>query len=196
MIPVCLYFQVHQPHRLRRYNYFDVGREHRYFDDDANRAILARVGGRSYLPATAMLERLLERHPRFAVSFSLSGCLLEQLATWAPEVLEAFRRLASAAPGRVEILAETSHHSLAWLASLEEFDAQIALHRRAVLEIFGQEPRVFRNTELIYNNDLAACPRRDGLRRNPGRGRRPAPRGRARRAASTAPPLRAACLCC
>ena len=156
MIPVCLYFQVHQPHRLRRYNYFDVGREHRYFDDDANRAILARVGGRSYLPATAMLERLLERHPRFAVSFSLSGCLLEQLATWAPEVLEAFRRLASAAPGRVEILAETSHHSLAWLASLEEFDAQIALHRRAVLEIFGQEPRVFRNTELIYSDALAA----------------------------------------
>ncbi len=155
MIPVCLYFQVHQPHRLRRYTYFDVGREHRYFDDGANRAILSRVAERSYRPATAMLERLLGRHPRFSVAFSFSGTLLEQLAAWAPDVLAAFRRLA-AENERVEILAETSHHSLAWLASLEEFDAQVALHRDAVAEIFGREPTVFRNTELIYSDALAA----------------------------------------
>ncbi len=153
MIPVCLYFQVHQPYRLRRYNYFDVGREHRYFDDDANREILRRVAQRCYLPATAMLERLLERHPGFAVSFSLSGCLLEQMRTWAPEARDAFRRLSGT--GRVEILAETSHHSLAWLSSREEFEAQVAIHRRLVLEDFDQEPRVFRNTELIYSDSLA-----------------------------------------
>ena len=162
MIPVCLYFQVHQPHRLRRYTYFDVGREHRYFDDGANRAILSRVAERSYRPATAMLERLLARHPHFAVAFSLSGTLLEQLSAWAPDVLAAFRRLA--ADSRVEILAETSHHSLAWLASLEEFDAQVALHRATIAETFGREPRVFRNTELIYSDALAVRLEAQGYR--------------------------------
>lgn len=154
MIPVCLYFQVHQPYRLKRYNYFDVGRDHRYFDDAANREILRRVTEKCYLPATAMCERLLARHPRFAVSFSLSGCVLEQMRAWAPEALAAFRRLSRT--GRVEFLAETSHHSLAWLASAEEFAAQVALHRRLVLEELEQEPRVFRNTELIYSDRLAA----------------------------------------
>ena len=159
MIPVCLYFQVHQPYRLRRYNYFDVGREHRYFDETVNRDLLRRVCDRSYLPATAMLRRLLERHPRFAVSFSISGCVLRQLEAWAPETREAFRRLSGSPPGsdeRVEFLAETSHHSLAWLASFEEFSDQVELHRRWIAETFGCAPRVFRNTELIYSDALAA----------------------------------------
>ncbi len=162
MIPVCLYFQVHQPYRLKRYNYFDVGREHRYFDDDGNREILRRVADKCYLPATAMLERLLKRHPRFAVSFSLSGCLMEQLRAWAPEALGAFRRLART--GRAEFLAETSHHSLAWLVSQDEFEAQVAIHRRLVLEELEQEPRVFRNTELIYSDALAAWLAQRGYR--------------------------------
>jgi alpha-amylase len=139
MIPVCLYFQVHQPWRLRRYNYFDVGREHRYFDDAGNREIFRRVADRCYLPATAMLERILERHDRFRVAFSVSGCLVEQAAEFAPEIRERFRRLA--ATGRVEFLAETSHHSLAWLASRAEFTAQVALHLRQIVETFGVEPR-------------------------------------------------------
>ncbi len=153
MIPICLYFQVHQPYRLRRYNYFDVGREHRYFDEAQNANLLRRVSEKCYLPATAMLLRLLERHREFAVSFSLSGCLLQQFRDTAPEVRESFRRLA--ATGRVEFLAETSHHSLAWLASREEFEAQVALHRRRLLEDFGVEPKIFRNTELIYSDELA-----------------------------------------
>ncbi len=172
MIPVCLYFQVHQPYRLRRYNYFDVGREHRYFDDDANRAILTPVAERCYRPATAMLERLLERHPGFSVAFSLSGTLLEQLSRLGPDVLAAFRRLAGDPGGRVEILAETSHHSLAWLASLEEFEAQVALHRHAVAELLGREPTVFRNTELIYSDALAAFLEVAGVSRRPRRRRR------------------------
>lgn len=153
MIPVCLYFQVHQPYRLRKYNYFDVGREHHYFDDVNNRALLSRVAEKCYLPATAMLLRLLERHPGFAVSFSLSGSLLQQFRDFAPAVQNAFGALA--ATGRVEFLAETSHHSLAWLASREEFEEQIALHRARILEDFGVVPRVFRNTELIYSDELA-----------------------------------------
>jgi len=161
MIPVCLYFQVHQPWRLRRYNYFDVGREHRYFDDAGNRELFRRVADRCYLPATAMLARLLERHDRFRVAFSVSGCVLEQSVEFAPEVLEAFQRLART--GRVEFLAETSHHSLAWLASRSEFAAQVALHRRRIVEALGVEPRVFRNTELIYSDALAALLEEQGF---------------------------------
>jgi len=153
MIPVCLYFQVHQPYRLRRYNYFDVGREHRYFDEAGNREVLRRVIEKCYVPAAAMLGRLLHRHPRFAVSFSLSGCVLEQLREAAPEARDVFRRLADSE--RVEFLAETSHHSLAWLSSREEFAAQVALHGRLIREELGREPRVFRNTELIYSDALA-----------------------------------------
>ena len=153
MPSVCIYFQAHQPHRLRRYNYFDVGREHRYFDDESNESLLARAAQRCYLPATAMLLRLLARHPGFAVAFSLSGTLLEQLGVSAPKALDAFRRLA--ATGRVEFLAETSHHSLAWLVSQNEFARQVALHREMVGRELGVDPRVFRNTELIFSDDLA-----------------------------------------
>ena len=153
MIPVCLYFQVHQPYRLRRYNYFDVGRVHDYFDDGKNRALLQRISEKCYLPATAMLLRLLERHPRFSVAFSLSGCLLQQFRDYEPSVLESFRALAET--GRVEFLAETSHHSLAWLGSRAEFVAQIELHEKRIREDFAVTPRVFRNTELIYSDDLA-----------------------------------------
>ena len=154
MIPVCLYFQVHQPYRLRRYNYFDVGREHRYFDDAGNADLLRRASQKCYRPATEMLGRLLARHPRFAVSFSLSGCLLEQLRDWDPDTLGAFRRLADS--GRVEFLAETSHHSLSWLASPAEFASQVDAHRARISAELGQVPRVFRNTELIYSDALAA----------------------------------------
>jgi alpha-amylase len=154
MIPVCLYFQVHQPYRLKRYNYFDVGRDHHYFDDAENRRLLERVSEKCYLPATAMLERLLQRHSRFAVSFSLSGCLLQQLHDHAPAVRDSFRRLAET--GRAEFLSETSHHSLAWLASREEFVAQVMLHRQRIVEELGCEPTIFRNTELIYSDELAA----------------------------------------
>lgn len=153
MIPVCLYFQVHQPYRLRRYDYFDIGREHRYFDDAGNATLLRRVAEKCYLPATAMLRRLLARHSGFRVAFSMSGCLLEQLRDFAPEALRAFRALADS--GRVEFLAETSHHSLAWLASDGEFSDQVALHGRLIEEAFGAVPRVFRNTELIYSDELA-----------------------------------------
>jgi alpha-amylase len=153
MAPICLYFQAHQPWRLKRYNYFQVGRDHRYFDEEANRALLERINAKCYLPATEMLSDLLARHPGFAVAFSVSGSLIEQFAAYGSGPLESFRRLAS--NPRVEFLAETSHHSLAFLASRREFLDQVALHRRMLRENFGVEPRVFRNTELIYSDELA-----------------------------------------
>jgi len=155
MPDVCLYFQVHQPYRLRRYGLFDVGRRSDYFDDAANEAILRKVAARCYLPASALLRDLVERHDgRFRLALSITGTALEQLARWCPEALEAFRALA--ATGCVEVLAETSHHSLVALEDAAELDAQVAAHAARVAAELGAAPRVFRNTELIASDAIAA----------------------------------------
>lgn len=149
---VCIYFQVHQPYRLRRYSVFDTDRF--YFDDHKNEEICRKVAQKCYLPANAVLQELIRRHEgRFRVAFSLSGMALEQFAAYSPEVIESFRALAGS--GCVEFLDETFYHSLAFLYSREEFRAQVEMHRQRIKDLFGQDPRVFRNTELIYNNDLA-----------------------------------------
>ncbi|HEY4476782.1 MAG TPA: glycoside hydrolase family 57 protein [Candidatus Paceibacterota bacterium] len=157
MPAVCFYFQVHQPYRVKRYRVFDVGHDHEYFNDESdtdlnNGRIIRKVASKCYQPANALLLELLERHPEFKVSFSLSGVLLEQLKQYSPETLDSFRRLVDT--GQVAILGETYHHSLAFFYSLPEFEQQVALHRAAVKKIFGVTPRVFRNTELAYNNNL------------------------------------------
>jgi alpha-amylase len=152
MPAVCIYFQVHQPYRLRRYSVFDTDRH--YFDDHKNAEILRKVASKCYLPANKMLLETIKQHDgRFRVAFSISGTALEQFAQNAPEVLDTFKALANT--GCVEFLQETFYHSLAFLYSRDEFRTQVDLHRARIKELFGQEPRVFRNTELIYNNDLA-----------------------------------------
>lgn len=156
MSAICLYFQVHQPYRLRRFNYFDIGNRHDYFDQRENAKILTRVAAKCYRPALAMLEELCRRlGESFAVSFSVSGTAIEQFREHAPDVLDAFRRLGQS--GRAEFLCETYYHSLAWLASRDEFLAQVADHRRLIEHELAFVPRVFRNTELIYSDDLARC---------------------------------------
>jgi len=152
MPSVCLYFQVHQPFRLRRYSVFDTDRH--YFDDHKNAEIARKVAGKCYLPANNLMLELIRGHEgRFRVAFSVTGCAIEQFQQYSPEVIDSFRALAETKC--VEFLDETFHHSLSFLYSREEFRAQVELHRARVKELFGQEPRVFRNTELIYNNDLA-----------------------------------------
>jgi len=152
MASVCFYFQVHQPFRLRRFSIFDRGAD--YFDDRANRDLIRRVADKCYLPANAVMLELIRKHEgRFRVAYSLSGTALEQLGLYAPPVLESFRRLART--GAVEFLSETYHHSLSFLYSREEFAEQVRLHRALVERLFEQTPTVFRNTELIYNNELA-----------------------------------------
>lgn len=152
MAAVCFYFQVHQPYRLRRFSIFDRG--HDYFDAPANRELLARIGDRCYLPANAVLYELIQRFEgRFRVAFSLSGVVVEQFREYAPQVLKSFQRLAQS--GSVELLAETYHHSLSFLYSQTELSEQVASHRALMQELFGQTPTVFRNTELIYNNEVA-----------------------------------------
>jgi len=154
MVSVCFYFQVHQPERLRKYSVFDIGKSHHYFDDEKNRAVCQKVAKKCYLPMNALLLKLIDRHKgRFKVAFSISGVALEQFERFAPEVLESFKALART--GCVEFLAETYHHSLSFIYDKREFDHQAALHAKRIQELFGQTPRVFRNTELIFNNELA-----------------------------------------
>jgi len=151
MASVCFYFQVHQPQRLRHYTVFDRGTN--YFDDHKNAEICRKVANKCYLPANRLMLELIEKYKgRFKISYSITGVLLEQLELYAPEVMTTFKQLA--ATGCVEFLAETYYHSLSLLYSREEFIEQIKAHKQITRRLFGQTPRVFRNTELIYNNSL------------------------------------------
>ena len=150
---ICLYFQVHQPARLRLYRFFDIGKDSHYYDDFANRTILRRVAQKCYLPMNALLQELIEANKgSFKVAFSISGTVLEQFDRYAPEVIESFRKLAQT--GCVEFLSETYYHSLAALASEAEFKHQVEKHRAAIEHYFGVTPKAFRNTELIYSDAI------------------------------------------
>ena len=152
MPSVCFYFQVHQPMRLRHYTVFD--NDDRYFDEAKNAAICKKVANKCYLPANRTLLKLIQQHKgRFRIAYSLTGVLLEQLERYCPEVLSTFYALAET--GCVEFLAETYYHSLSFLYSRQEFIEQVRKQVQTIREFFGQTPTVFRNTELIYNNDLA-----------------------------------------
>lgn len=155
---IVLYLHVHQPYRIRHYTIFDAAVTHDYFDahyDDqtSNERILKKVADKSYLPTNARLLKLLQEHPEFKLSLSITGTVIEQLEKWSPEALQSFKEIV--ATGQVEIVAETYHHSLAFFYSRSEFEMQVDMHRRKVEEVFGQTPSVFRNTELSYNNEVA-----------------------------------------
>lgn len=158
MKSVCFYFQVHQPYRVKKYRVFDIGNDPEYFNDRSetslnNRRIVEKVANKSYIPATRLLLDLMQRHPEFHVSFSFSGIALEQLERYAPEALDLFKKVVET--GRAEVLGETYYHSLAFFYSPAEFERQVTKHREIIRRIFGVRPRVFRNTELSYRNDLA-----------------------------------------
>lgn len=156
---IVLYLHVHQPWRIRQYTVFDTAESHQYFDGASdraqdNQAIFEKVADKSYRPMNAALQELLDTHPEFKVSLSITGTFIEQAEAWAPDVLESFKRLV--ATGRVEIVAETYYHSLAFFYSRSEFEHQVELHRTKIKELFGVDTKVFRNTELSYDNSLAA----------------------------------------
>ena len=150
---ICLYFQVHQPTRLRLYRFFDIGKDSHYYDDFANRTILRRVAQKCYLPMNQlMLELIKQNKGKFKIAYSISGSALEQFQRFCPEVIASFKALAET--GKVEFLAETYYHSLASLASESEFRAQVEKHAAKIEELFGVKPAAFRNTELIYSNGI------------------------------------------
>lgn len=151
MKSICLYFQVHQPFRLKRYRFFDIGNDSYYYDDYANRSIMQKVARNSYLPANQILLDLIERNGgKFKLSFSISGTAMEQFEWYAPEVLQSFKKLADT--GKVEFLAETYSHSLVSLQTEKAFKEQVKLHADKIKQHFGLTPKVFRNTELIYSD--------------------------------------------
>lgn len=155
---IVLYMHVHQPYRIRHYTMFDTATKHDYFeaeyeDQESNERILHKVAEKSYIPTNARLLELLERHPEFKISLSITGTVIEQLERWSPQALQSFKDLC--ATGQVEIVAETYHHSLAFFYSRAEFEMQVKMHKDKVMQVFGQTPQVFRNTELCYNNDVA-----------------------------------------
>ena len=150
---ICLYFQVHQPTRLRLYRFFDIGKDSHYYDDFANRTILRRVAQKCYLPMNKLMLELINQYKgKFKIAYSISGSALEQFRRFAPEVIESFKALA--ATGKVEFLAETYYHSLASLDSESEFRHQVQKHAALIEELFGVKPVTVRNTELIYSNSI------------------------------------------
>jgi len=157
---ITLYLHVHQPFRIRQYSVFDTAVNHDYFDelsydtDRNNEKVLRKVAEKSYRPMNALLQKMLDTHPDFRVSLSITGTVMEQLERWAPDVLDSFKSLVNT--GCVEIVAETYYHSLAFFYSKEEFVLQVEAHKNKVREVFGIETRVFRNTELAYNDELAS----------------------------------------
>jgi len=155
MKSICFYFQIHQPFRLKTYRFFDIGNDHYYYDDFANDDIITRIAQRSYLPANQMLLDIIkENGKKFKVAFSISGTALEQLEQYVPEFIDSMKELADT--GCVEFLSETYAHSLSSLVDPEEFVAQVKAHNAKIYQLFGQRPKVFRNTELIYDDDIAS----------------------------------------
>ncbi len=155
MRTICFYFQVHQPFRLRRYRFFDIGNDHYYYDDFSNESILQKVAQKCYLPANELMLDLIQKNKgKFKIAYSISGIAMDQFRLYAPEVLESFKKLADT--GQVEFLSETYAHSLSALKGKEEFERQVRAHDQLIKEHFGQEPKVFRNTELIYSDEIGA----------------------------------------
>lgn len=150
---LCFYFQVHQPYRLRQFRFFDIGRNAYYYDDFANRNIMRRVADRCYIPANRLLLQLIEENKGgLKVAFSISGIAIEQMEQFAPDALETFKELA--ATGCVEFLAETYSHSLSSLISPRKFKGQVMLQVKTIEQYFGQRPKTFKNTELIYSDRI------------------------------------------
>ena len=155
MKKICFYFQVHQPFRLKNYRFFDISVDNQYFDEKKNHDIMRKVAHKCYLPMNQLLLEQIQAHNgNFKVAFSISGVCIEQFELYAHDVLDSFKRLADT--GCVEFIAETYGHSLSALKSPEEFKKQVAMQTAKIKEHFGQTPKTFRNTELVYNNYIGS----------------------------------------
>ncbi|MDE5794566.1 MAG: glycoside hydrolase family 57 protein [Muribaculaceae bacterium] len=160
---VCFYLNIHQPYRLKRYRFFDIGNDHYYYDDFANEDIINNLAERSYIPmCQTLLDMANEYGSDFKCAISISGTAIEQLQQAEPEVIEMLRKLAD--KGCVEFLGGTFAHSLASLEDPDEFLRQINIEQRVIKNLFGQTPKVFANTELIFDDDIAALLQSTGFK--------------------------------
>ena len=163
MKTICFYFQVHQPLRLKKYRFFNMGRDHNYLDDATNRSIMQKVATLCYIPMNELMLKLIKQHKGgFRVTFSITGLAIQQFREYAPQVLASFKELA--ATGCVEFLGETYAHSLASLVNEDEFRDQVASHCALIEKEFGQTPKAFRNTELIYSDRIGEMVAQMGFR--------------------------------
>ncbi len=152
---VCFYFKIHQPFRLKRYRFFDIGNDHYYYDDFANDDIISRLAEQSYIPmANALLDMIKQNDGAFRCAISISGTAIEQLQLYVPEFIDILRKLAKT--GCVEFLSETYSHSLSSLEDPEEFMHDVRRHDALISQLFSVTPKVFCNTELIYDDDVAS----------------------------------------
>jgi alpha-amylase len=165
---IVFYLHVHQPLRVRQYSVFDTAINHDYFSEPSydtdrnNERVMRKVADKSYRPMIALQEKLLNQYPDFRLSLSITGTFIEQAQMWVPDVIEGFQRLVQT--GKVEIVAETYYHSLAFFYSKSEFESQVEAHKAKIKEVFGVDTNVFRNTELAYNDDLAAWADKKGFK--------------------------------
>ena len=158
MRAICLYLHIHQPIRYREYSIFDVSNSSDYFNDNynsrqSNERIFRKVAEKSYYPMLNLLMDNMKKHPDFKISLSITGTWLEQAEKWAPDLIDKIRSMVDR--GQVEIVGETYYHSLAFFYNLDEFNDQVELHASKINQLFGVRPKVFRNTELAYNDNLA-----------------------------------------
>ena len=158
MRAICLYLHIHQPIRYREYSIFDVGNNDDYYNSDfdsrqSNERIFKKVAKKSYYPMLKLIMKNMSTHPDFKVSFSITGTWLEQAEKWEPELIDIIKEMVDR--GQAEIVGETYYHSLAFFYDKEEFEDQVKIHESVIQDLFGVKPKVFRNTELAYNDELA-----------------------------------------
>ncbi len=167
MRAICLYLHMHQPLRYREYSIFDVANDSNYFNDNynsrtSNERIFKKVASKSYHPMLDLLEKNIQKYPSFKLSLSVTGTWIEQAVKWDPSLIEQIKRMVKT--GNVEIIGETYYHSLAFFYDKEEFENQVDLHAKVIEGIFGVKPKVFRNTELAYNDSLALWAEQKGYK--------------------------------
>ena len=155
MKTVCLLFEIHQPFRLKKYRFYDIGADHYYYDDYANDEILKRLAYQSYIPAAKMLLEMIEAsEKKFKVALSISGVAMEQFEMYCPEFLDCVRELV--ATGCCELCCETYSHSLSSLVDPEDFKYQVDLQKKIIFDTFQYDSKTFVNTGFIYNDEIGA----------------------------------------
>src|SRR5690554_4079509 len=152
MKSICLFFQIHQPFKYRRYRFFDIGNDHYYYDDYSNETTIRKIAESCYLPNNNFFKELITKYNgRFKIAISISGVTLDLLELYAPEVIESFKVLADT--GGLEFISETYSHSLSSLKHKDVFEQDVKLHHDKLYALFGQKPEVFKNTEMIYSDE-------------------------------------------
>ncbi len=151
---ICFYFKIHQPFRLKRYRFFDIGNDHYYYDDFANDEIISRLAEQSYFPMVRTLLAMIQEYGSdFKFALSITGTAIEQIQLYVPELIDELKKLSDT--GCVEFLSETYSHSLSSLEDPEEFIREVKAHDDLIWQLFRKRPEVFTNTELIYDDDVA-----------------------------------------